>query len=222
MGLTVVQEDIEHLLKPKREELCIQVLVLTETKLVPKQHNALWLKNLFQDHDVHYSSKAPAAKAHDCQRQGSAGVIIVCKKDQEFGKFQRFQDIPLLLSGHIVVLENDYAKITLIGVYMPCDNPQMRVQLYNFLATTINKAHDLKRTVIVAGDWNAVWHKTDRSSGVVLNADKQHQRAMAEMGMCPVQTQDRAMTYGIMSLGEREPHRRHLCEQRIWAERGMP
>lgn len=82
MGLAGVQEDLCHLLAPKRIGTSLDIMVLTETKLTPSQHSKLWLKPLFEGWNTHFTSKpVPEGSAkHERIRSGSAGVIIACRK----------------------------------------------------------------------------------------------------------------------------------------------
>ena len=201
MGLTAVQEDVKHLMMRERDAACLQVFILTETKLIAKQHGKRWLKEMFEGLDVHYSSKA--ADDNACKagrhRQGSAGVVVACPKYSKFGCFERCPDIPMHLLGNLIVMKNKHAKLTLAGVYMPCDEPQLREELYNILANEAGKAAQQNHNFVIAGDWNAAWTQKDRSSGTLSPSDKKHARLMGAMGMCPVQLDGRLMTYGVMS-----------------------
>ncbi len=63
------------------------------------------------------------------------------------------------------------------------------------------EAREAKRTVLAAGDWNAAWQPTDRSSGKMTSGDQKHRLAMDDMGLGPVQTTRRSKTYGCMQEG---------------------
>ncbi len=131
MGLTAVTEDMQHLLQHSRETKKVRVHVFTETKLVPKQHHKKWLQNIFHEWNVHYSSKASGTQVKQhYHRQGSAGIIIACPKACEFGCFERLQDVPVHLSGHLLIMKNSTASIIIAGVYMPCEDTELRKGIY--------------------------------------------------------------------------------------------
>ncbi len=203
MGLTAVTEDMQHLLQHSRETKKVRVHVFTETKLVPKQHYKKWLQNIFHEWDVHYSSKEASGTQvkHHYHRQGSAGIIIACPKACEFGCFERLQDVPVHLSGHLLIMKNSTASIIIAGVYMPCEDTELRKGIYEYLSGMARKAETDKTTLVMAGDWNAAWTDLDRPNGVLSAVDKRHQKAMEQMRMCPAQAVQRSMTYGVLGMG---------------------
>ena len=56
MGLTAVQEDLRHLLDIKRDGQSMDIMVLTETKLIPQHHCKKWMQPLFEGWQAHFSS----------------------------------------------------------------------------------------------------------------------------------------------------------------------
>lgn len=173
MGLTAVQEDLRHLLDPRRDCTSIDIMVLTETKLMPQQHGKLWLKTLFEGWHTHFSSNCPtdgAPKQERC-RSGSGGIIVACRKTGLGGDFQRTKDVPQRLAGHFELLKSNKHNAWLVGVYMPCNDQSKRTELYDFLSTIAKDASRLKVNLIAAGDWNAVWQSSDRCLGKLSLVD---------------------------------------------------
>ena len=89
----------------------------------------------------------------------------------------------------------------ILGVYMPCDDLQKRTELYNFLASITKDAMTAQQEIVVAGDWNAAWDRTDRGLEQLSPVDQQHRSALEQMGLCPFQTRARAKTFGCMLHG---------------------
>ena len=200
MGLTAVQGDLRHLLDLKRDGTSIDIMVLTETKLIPQQHGKLWLKTLFEGWQTHFSSKCldEGAPKQERSRSGSGGVIVACRKTGPGSAFQRTEDMPQRLAGHFELLKNGKYNLWVVGVYMPCNDQQKRTELYDFLGIVAMEALRSKADLIVAGDWNAVWQSTDKCSGNLSSVDTQHRLALEQMGLCPFQAEHRSKTFGCM------------------------
>ena len=200
MGLTAVQEDLRHLLNPKRDGKPIDIMVLTETKLIPQQHGKLWLKTLFEGWQTHFKSKclAESAQKQEQSRSGSGGVVVACRKTGLGSAFQRTEDVPQRLAGHFELLKSSKYNLWVVGVSMPCNDLQMRTELYDFLGIVVVEASRSKADLIAAGDWNAAWQSTDKCSGNLSSAYNQHRLALDQMGLCPFQAEHRSKTFGCM------------------------
>ena len=134
MGLTAVQEDVQQLLSRKRDGRSLDIIVLTETKLIPQQHGKIWLKPLFEGWSTHFSSKCPPERAakHERNRSGSGGIIIACRNLGPGLDFEKHTNVPERFAGHLAVIKSSRLKMRIVGVYMPCNDPQKRAELYDF------------------------------------------------------------------------------------------
>ena len=200
MGLTGVQEDLRHLLNLKRDGNSIDIMVLTETKLIPQHHCKKWLKPLFEGWQAHFSSNSQFDSAPKLERirTGSGGVIIPCRKSGLGSAFQREVDVPERLAGDLAIVKSSQHKLWVVGIYMPCNDQQKRSELYDFLSIIAKDALHSGVEMVMAGDWNAAWQSTDRSTGTLTSVDILHGKAIEQMGMCPFQIKDRRKTFGCM------------------------
>ena len=135
---------------------------------------------------------------HERNRSGSGGVIVACRKTGHGSTFQREADVPVRLAGHLAVVNSKQHNLWVVGIYMPCNDQQKRSELYDFLGIIAKDAFHLGAEMVIAGDWNAVWKSTDRSTEILTSADILHGKAMEQMGMCPFQMKDRRKTFGCM------------------------
>ena len=129
-------------------------------------HGKLWIKTLFEGWQTHFSSNciADTAPKQERSRSGSGGVIVACRKTGPGCAFQRTEDVPQRLAGHFELLKSSKYNLLLVGVYMPCNDQQKRTEPYNFLGIVAKEAFRAKADLIAAGDWNAAWQSTDKSS----------------------------------------------------------
>ena len=86
----------------------------------------------------------------------------------------------------------------LLGFTCLATTSKKRTELYDFLGIISEEAARAKADLIAAGDWNAVWQGSDRVSGKLSALDIQHRLALEQMGLCPVQAENRSKTYGCM------------------------
>ena len=60
----------------------------------------------------------------------------------------------------------------------------------------------VQQKFLVAGDWNAAWDSTDRTSEQLSIVAQQHRSAFEQMEMCPSRTMARAKTFAGMLHGK--------------------
>ena len=204
MGLTAVQEDVQQLLSRKRHGSSLDIIVLKETKLIPQQHGKMWLKPQVEGWSTHLSSKCPPERAatHERNRSGSGGIIIASRNMGLGLDFEEDTNVPECFSDHLAMINSSRLNMRIVGVYMPCNDPQKRTELYDFLASITKDATTAKQEILVAGDWNAAWDSTDRASEQPSTVDQQHRSALKQMELYPFQTVARAKTFGCMLHGK--------------------
>ena len=137
MGLTAVQEDVQQLFSRQRDGKSLDIIVLTETKLIPQQHGKIWLKPLFEGWSTHFSSKCPLERAakHERKRSGSSGIIIACRNMGLGLDFEEDTNVPRCFAGQLTMINSSRLNMRIVGVYMPCNDPQKRTELYDFVAS---------------------------------------------------------------------------------------
>lgn len=145
-GLQCSQHDIKHFLN----ENSFDIIVLTETKLTTKQHRSTWLAKLNKGYRAAHSSKD----------NNAAGVSILLRDTLYALGNPVCISTTTSVSGHLKLLQLQlpYSPPVLIaGVYMPCDNAELRVTVYEELQDRCKDllAQHPDGTIIAAGDWNA-------------------------------------------------------------------
>ena len=80
MGLTAVQEDVQRLFRPEEGWQVFRHYCPDGKKMIPQQHDKIWLKPLFEGSCTHLSSKCPPERAakHERKKSGSDWIIIAC------------------------------------------------------------------------------------------------------------------------------------------------
>ena len=189
MGLTTVQDELSHLLEQHRPD----IVILTETKLVEQQHSGKWLKEIFPGYTLQCSSRPAKNPLRGKERVparsriGMGGVIIAVKKELTGrGSLTRLNTNPSCKGYMIGVNLNplNSTPIRIWGVYMPTADLATRRLIYSHLEQELN-THPAILT-IVAGDWNAVLHPTDRSSRSLTPLDQEHINFVHAQGLASI------------------------------------
>ena len=177
MGLTTVQDELNHLLDTRQPD----IVVLTETKLVEQQHSGKWLKDSLPGYVLQCSSRPAKNPFRGKERLparsriGMGGVILAVKKElMGRGCLVRL-NTHSSCKGYMVGVNLNPPSSTPIriwGVYMPTADLAERRPIYSHLEQELNKYPAI--LTIVAGDWNAVLHPTDRSSSSLTPLDQEH------------------------------------------------
>jgi exonuclease III len=167
------------------------IIILTETKLLSHRKSILnMIKSDMHDYHFHHNSKTTLqATSPDKIVTPSAGVITLIRKTVTAHPVNH--ETPVELSGHIT--HQTINNIThVLGVYMPCNNAPKRENIYSYIhhITEKNPTHHY----ILAGDWNATCHTTDRSSLTKYPDDISHQQHISQLCITP-QPQPRPHTY---------------------------
>jgi len=167
------------------------IIILTETKLLSHRKSILnMIKSDMHDYHFHHNSKTTLqATSPDKIVTPSAGVITLIRKTVTAHPVNH--ETPVELSGHIT--HQTINNIThVLGVYMPCNNAPKRENIYSYIhhITEKNPTHHY----ILAGDWNATCHTTDRSSLTKYPDDNSHQQHISQLCITP-KPQPRPHTY---------------------------
>ena len=95
---------------------------------------------------------------------GAAGVIILVnnKYAATYSKVETSPDTAGYVA-HITIGKPKTTITNIIGVYMPGDKPTTRKAAYKYIETQTQQCNGTSHTMLVAGDWNATLHSTDRS-----------------------------------------------------------
>jgi exonuclease III len=168
MGLTPTHPDVTQLLETHKPHVCI----LTETKLVKKQDGQSRIIGYFNNqYKLAFSSVPGSPTGNPRLRAGHAGVILALHEDFYAPGHTKLSqhEVPLDLTGyltHVALLANG-PVCHIMGVYMPHEpHPYTtRGKLHDYIATVAEACLADGSFLLVGGDWNAVLHPTDRSSG---------------------------------------------------------
>ena len=189
MGLTTVQDELSHLLDTQQPD----VVILTETKLVEQQHSGKWLKDSLPGYTLQCSSRPAKNPLRGKERVpaksriGMGGVVVAIKKELTGrGSLARLSTNSSC-KGYMVGVElnpPNSIPIRIWGVYMPTADLAERRLIYTYLEQELIKRPAV--LTIVAGDWNAVLHPTDRSSSALTPLDQEHINFIQAQGLASV------------------------------------
>jgi exonuclease III len=180
-GLFDKLQDITDLVSTSQPD----VLLLQETHTRQQQHTHSSLKRALPQYTVLLSSapvkdtlnqNAITVEGLRTTTRARAGMLIAIKKRiTHSGMLQRHNN--KIVHGflmHVSITAPASTPIHIISVYMAvttADN-STRTSCYQYIADTIARHPEAK--LIIAGDWNAVHHATDRSSGELNTLDQRH------------------------------------------------
>jgi exonuclease III/ribonuclease HI len=151
------------------------VIILTETQMVAKQHRNQRMHQALDGYEVYHSHKPDNPDTSKGQ-----GVAVAIK--QYFTRTAHLQiQYPTLPEQegqwiHITVSRSETPKWHIVGVYAPpsltsCERKKLYASLRQQILDPSRKQQE---TVLIAGDWNATLHQHDRGSHNEYPADIQH------------------------------------------------
>lgn len=166
------------------------ILVLTETKLrtgVDKRRQHV--HNIFKDYRVQHGTLPP-----DHPGAGE-GVTIAIHNDIAERADTAAPTVPQELAGqlaHFTVRPTHGNPWHVVGAYPPPTHcPAEREPLYKYITEQIlNPARFRNETVLLAGDWNATLHDTDRSTHNSYPTDELHRQFVGENKLVGMDTGD--------------------------------
>lgn len=161
------------------------VIFLTEHKLKPQSTvNKGMLAAVGR---MGYQSQLSCSRPADGEKWGRRGVAILVRGNYEISA--RLTPNNVDLNGciaHVVIEgENTSPPLHAIGVYMPCEDLEVRKKAYDYIASVSAKCKQERTTLIVGGDWNAVMTELDRSSNSLNGTDSLHRQQCTDVGLYP-------------------------------------
>ena len=139
---------------------------------------------------------------------GKAGVVIAIAKRHAASDCLLPFSPPTQLRGYLAHarLQPPAGRaLELIGAYCPCDDSALTAAIYDYVHTAIRrcKEADSPATLLVAGDFNATLHNTDRSSGAVSQKDTDFRAFVERCDLAPLTgwTTNREPTYRQQTQG---------------------
>ena len=173
------------------------IIFLTETHYLPKQHNHLGpLRDGLRDYHLTLSS-FNALPAKSSQNQGAgklyprakAGVLLAVRKNLvPAGCDITRHPTPPELSGYYTstTITPPHGPTTYLATAYVCpSNVELRNHMYNHIAKSADAPHCQG---IIGGDWNATLFPTDRSCTTMNHTDKIHTKFVNENRLSPLAT----------------------------------
>ena len=197
-GLRHSGDDLTHILTTihTRHGELPHVLVLTEVKLktVPS-----WLRAALKGYHVFRSLLGGA-------RRAQAGVVLAIRKDVPMLGKAEVVRLPASITGFMVQVDitlPDSAPLSIVGMYCPHTLPA-RQHIYAEFAKLNSRTQEQRRTLLVAGDFNATLWDTDRATGTTYAGDRHHRGFAQDHNLSPVDTPSGGRAYTFRAgRGER-------------------
>ena len=176
--------------------------MFTETQLHPREHSAVRVRNYLPKYTMFATSHPQTPKltstfhsargdgSRSPSRRGKAGVVLAIRSEWASPHHLRRFETPKPLLGHLVhvcISLPDSKPFHLVAVYRSNSKTWKVTQqaLDGYLATAVTRATERGEEMLLGGDWNAVAHITDRSSGNITTLDTALQATFEKLNLCP-------------------------------------